>query len=426
MDNDNLSRAVGRLVPDGDMPAWLKTRRMQALAELSQHGLPTTAAEDWRYTDLAPVIERITTATMPRGNARVPQLPGIEAGAWAVFVDGVFRDGMSTLRDLPGIAFGAIGPDLPGAGAPADEEADGRDGRGVQALKTALLRNGIVVDVKEGARLQEPLHLAFLHTAGSVAQNQVTIRLGAGSAITVVEHHLGDEAAVATSTTTLVCGPRSHLSFIKLQGYGDSSCHLGSQHVTLGADAAAGLFHLDLGARLARNDLQVELQEPGAEVDCRGLFFADESRHLDNHTRIDHRAVRTRSRETYRGIMDGNGRGVFNGRIVVHPAAARADARLTNQNLLLSPGAEIDTKPELEIYADDVRCSHGATTGQLDRDAVFYLRSRGIPADEARRLLIASFTREILRHLPAAGLEDQIVSLLEPRLPGLAAAGAGP
>ncbi len=194
----------------------------------------------------------------------------------------------------------------------------------------------------------------------------------------------------------------------------------------MGRGATADLLHLDLGARLARNDLRVDLVAPEATVHAYGLFFADASRHLDNHTHIEHLAPHTFSREVYRGIMDGTGRGVFNGKIVVRPGADKTDARLRNQNLLLSRGAEVDTKPELEIYADDVKCSHGATTGQLDRDSIFYLRSRGIPEEQARRLLIASFAREVVRRLPPGPLEAHVVGILGDRLPGLTEAGSSP
>jgi Fe-S cluster assembly protein SufD len=184
--------------------------------------------------------------------------------------------------------------------------------------------------------------------------------------------------------------------------------------------------HLDVGASLARNDLVVRLAAPGARVDADGLFFAADGRHLDNHTRIEHAAPATTSRESYRGIADSRGRGVFNGKVIVEAGADGSDARLTSQNLLLSAGAEIDTKPELEIYADDVKCSHGATVGQLDPAALFYLRSRGLPLDAARRMLIAAFAREVLLRLPSPVLEAHVMAALAPRLPDLARVGAVP
>ncbi len=433
MDPGALNRAVRDLAARAGGPAWLAAQRATALHEFEQYGLPGTATEDWRYTNLGPVAQRIVAASSAAAgpadssNAVRAQIPAIADGDLAVFVDGQFRSDLSRLGRVAGAAWAEAGTALTGLLAPPPQDVATADsGRGVTALKTALLRDGLVVDIAESVVLDAPLHLVFLHSRSTAAHAGVVVRLGANSIATVIEHHLGSASAVGMSTTKLACAARSRLAFVKLQTLGEAACHLGTQQLTVGAEAAVDLLHLDLGGRLARNDLTVELAGPGATVVSHGLFFADGARHLDNHTRIDHRAPRTRSLEVYRGIADDSGRGVFNGRIVVHPGANQTDARLTNQNLLLSNLAEIDTKPELEIYADDVRCSHGATTGQLDRNAVFYLRSRGIGAEEARQLLIASFAREIVRHLPPGGLEAQVIGILESRLPGLAAAGARP
>jgi Fe-S cluster assembly protein SufD len=247
----------------------------------------------------------------------------------------------------------------------------------------------------------------------------VLIDVGAGARATLIEHHLGRGASVSNSVTDVICAAGARLSYVKLQDEADDGIHLATQGFHLGNQASAELLHLDLGSRLARNDLRVELAGDGATVSAHGLFFADGSRHLDNHTRVDHRAPHTVSRELYRGIADSKGRGVFNGKVIVHAGAGGTDAQLRNQNLLLSSGAEIDTKPELEIYADDVKCSHGATTGQLDATAIFYLRSRGIPAEDARRMLIASFAREIVGRLPAGAIEKYVLALLHGRLPAI-------
>ncbi len=433
MDPGVLNRAVRDLAARAGGPAWLAAERATALQQFEQYGLPGTAAEDWRYTDLGPVAQCITAASSASAGATDSsdsvraQIPAIGDGDLAVFVDGHFRPDLSRLDRVAGATWTQAGAGLAGLVAPPRPDGSTADsGRGVTALKTALLRDGLVLEIAEGVVLDAPLHVVFLHSRNTAAHAGVIVRLGPGSTATVIEHHLGSASAVGMSTTTLACATRSRLAFVKLQALGEAGCHLGTQQLTVDADAAVDLLHLDLGGRLARNDLEVELAGPGATVVSHGLFFADGARHLDNHTRIDHRAPGTRSHEVYRGIADGFGRGVFNGRIVVHPGANQTDARLTNQNLLLSNRAEIDTKPELEIYADDVRCSHGATTGQLDRNAVFYLRSRGIGAEEARQLLIASFAREIVRHLPPGGLETQVVGILESRLPGLAAVGARP
>jgi Fe-S cluster assembly protein SufD len=301
---------------------------------------------------------------------------------------------------------------------------EGQAGDSLPSLNAALLRDGLIVEVAAHAVVNEPIYIAVGTGAGAQAHNRIVLRLRAGAQATVIEHHLG--SGVSNTVTDVVSETGSRLTYVKLQDEADAAMHLARQHLSLDAGARADLLHIDLGARLARNDLQVALAGHGAEVSAHGLFFADGERHLDNHTRIDHRAPRTVSRELYRGIADGRGRGVFNGKVIVHAGAAGTDAQLRSQNLLLSQGAEIDTKPELEIYADEVKCSHGATTGQLDPMAVFYLRSRGIPADDARRMLIAAFAREIIGRLPVgSALADHVLEVLRGRLPAIAEVAGG-
>lgn len=416
---------VERPATDIGAPDWLRERQDRAWAQLLAHGLPTTRHEDWRYTDLQPVAALIAAPQSTGGSVAALTPVALDGCCTLMVVDGQFRPEISTPPRDPAVRFSARST----TGAPGEvaDSATGGGGDaeapGVAALKSALLRDEITLDI-DGS-VSAPLYVVFGTSPGSRAHTAVRIRLSRDSAATVIEHHLGDGPALSTTTTQIDCERGARLRYVKLQNYGDVH-HLGGQQIHLQADASADLLHLDLGARLARNDLQVTLAGPGAEVSAQGLFFADGERHLDHHTRIDHRAPRTRSRETYRGIMDQHGHGVFNGKIVVHPGADGTDAQLRNQNLLLSAGAEIDTKPELEIYADDVKCSHGATTGQLDRNAIFYLRSRGLSADQARRLLIASFAREIVMHLPDGPLEEHVTRLLATRLPELAAVGARP
>jgi Fe-S cluster assembly protein SufD len=286
-------------------------------------------------------------------------------------------------------------------------------------LNAALLRDGLFIEVAAGAVLGEPIYVVVGNSPAQAAYNRIIVSLGADSRATIVEHHLGIGESVSNSVTDIACGAGSRLTYLKLQTEAASAIHLASQKISMSRGAQADILHLDLGAKLARNDLRVDLAAEGTEAMCHGLFYADGSRHLDNHTRIDHQAPRSRSRERYRGLAEDRGRGVFNGKVIVHSGAIKSDAELTNQNLLLSPTAEIDTKPELEIYADDVKCSHGATTGQLDSDSIFYLRSRGITAEQARRMLMASFVREITRRVPAGPLDLHVSALLHDRLPDL-------
>lgn len=427
MDLAMLRQAARLTARSGQEHHWLREARERALNDLSIHGLPTTAEEAWRYTDLQPVSRLLGEIAVMGERSSTPTPGAMEyAGRTAVaaFVDGTYRRDLAATALPAGVSRTVLSED-PARYLAYTMAAGVTDApsSGVGMLRTALWRDGVIIDIAPGTEVHEPIHILLASDSAEATHDLLTIRLGEGSRATVIEHHAGSADALGCAATRIRCGAGSRLEYVKVQELADGACHLATQQVQLEREASARLLHLDLGARLSRNDLDVDLAEAGASVEAYGLFFADGARHIDNHTRIDHRAPGSRSRENYRGIMDGSGRGVFNGRIIVHPGANKADAQLRNQNLLLTAGAEIDTKPELEIYADDVKCSHGATTGQLDRNAVFYLRSRGIPADQARRLLIASFAREMVTRLPPGRLLDHVVALLDNRLPGLVEAG---
>lgn len=404
---------------------WLAAVRERALHRFEERGFPTPGEEDWRYTDLRPAAELAAARAGSQPAGDVGPLPEALATSLAgsnplVLLDGRLVTGgphgiagltVTSLGRAPAAARGGIAARIGGAlesGNPFPAD-----------LNAALLRDGLVIEVAAGTVLAAPIHVACAATGAGIVQNAILLRLGRGSRATLIEHHLGCGESISTTVTDVVCEPGSALAYAKIQAESDTATHLAAQRIAVSEDARADLLHLDLGARIGRNDLRVDLDGAGAAVGAHGLFFADGERHLDNHTRIDHRAPRATSRELYRGVADGRGRGVFNGKVIVHAGAIGTDARLASQNLLLSPTAEIDTKPELEIYADDVRCSHGATTGQLDRNAIFYLRSRGIPEPQARRMLIASFVREITRELPAGPVDELVARLLAGRLPEL-------
>ncbi len=408
--------------------AWLREARGCAFESFSARGFPTTTDEDWRYTDLR---EAAALAALRAANSPLPPSTELDAllpwrtaaavaGTVVVFTDGQFRPELSRLPGLTGLRVTPLSRAAPHSRAELAARMTrlSTDGtHSLVALNAALLRDGLSIDVAPGTVIADPIYVVLAGGAGGASYNRLLISLGAGSTATVIEHHVSLGSSFSNSVTDMHCDRDSRLVYVKLQAEADAATHLAFQNVDAEKASHVDLLHLDLGARLARNDLVVKLLGRGATVTAHGLFFADRARHLDNHTRIDHAAPQTTSRELYRGIADGRGRGVFNGKVIVHQGADKADARLSNQNLLLSGVAEIDTKPELEIYADDVKCSHGATTGQLDADAIFYLRSRGISAAQARTILIASFARQIIKHVPFSTLDDHVVGLLRNRLP---------
>jgi Fe-S cluster assembly protein SufD len=254
--------------------------------------------------------------------------------------------------------------------------------------------------------------------AGIAAQPRVAIELGRGAAATVVLHYLdaGEPAGWINGVTQIHLAPHSKLSLYRLQEHGARQTHTALLAADVAADAALTVGYVDLGGRLIRNDVDVRLLEPGASTELFGVFLAAHGQHVDEHTRIDHLARETRSAEAFRGIIGRRGRGVFNGKVVVHRDAQRIDARQSSDNLLLGDQAEIDTKPELEIYADDVKCSHGSTVGELDEQQLFYLRSRGVAEPEARELLTHAFAASVLERIDDASVREHAARRVARRL----------
>ena len=403
-------------------PLWLRGLRDDAFRDLSEAGLPTSAQEDWKYTNLAAVAKRtadylgmaaagrstalpadlLKAAALPADaprllfvNGRIAAMPEQNIAGLRIFelddADDATRQRLQTaLHEESAISAGSLG-----------------------LLNTAFLSDAVIMEVEPGVTIAETLQLVFLADGQPVsAQPRIMIRLGAGASLHCVMNHLSHGAASANVVTSIDCAAGASLDLLRIQQESATAHHLAAQRVRLGPDARLRATLIDLGAALARNDLQVELAAPGAAAEISGLFLAGSGAHVDQHTRIDHQAPNTHSRERFRGIAMARGRGVFNGKIIVHAGADGTDASLSNRNLLLGPGAEIDTKPELEIYTDDVKCSHGATTGQLDENALFYLRSRGIGVADARRLLVSAFAGEITETIAVAAVRGQVESIL--------------
>lgn len=392
--------------------------RARALEAFLARGLPGPREEDWRYTNLDAVRERslawLADAGSATGGEPARPLPPWE-GPSLDFVDG---QALSTdagawptglrLRVLESPEPGAAGGDH-GAG---DDLADP-----IRAWNRAFLDQTLAVSTVADAEPRQPLRISHRSSGLPVVSHaRLHLSLAPRSSLSLFLHQDLGPAALATLVTDIRVGAGARLRLLRIQSSGDDVLQLEQTRVHLDQDATLELTTLDLGGRLVRHDLAVSLDGPGASASLAGLFLADGRRHVDNHTRLDHRSPRTTSEEHFRGVLDGSGRGVFNGRIVVHPGAAGTSAALTNRNLLLSRTAEIDTKPELEISVDDVKCSHGATTGQLDPAALFYLQSRGIGQDDARQILVRAFAMEILAHIPVPAARELAAAALDRHL----------
>jgi len=418
---------------DARTTAWLKPIRDRAIRAFVRTGFPTPRDEDWKYTNLAAVatrsaayVERGSTGTDAKIIDRLLSGVPLTKDAYTiVFANGVFRDDLSHLpKKDPALSIETLAR----ADKHARQDIGTRLGEAAQiekfqlaALNTAFLTDGLVIRIADEAQVSKPIQTVFVcddqHTS---VQPRMLIDLGKHSGAMLTEHYIGDGAGLTNAVTEIHCADGAHLKYIKIQEEAREAYHLAAQYVRLEKGSRFDAVHIDLGGKLARNDLTVRLEGSASATNLFGLFLVDGEQHTDNHTRIDHLAYATTSSESYRGILNDRGRGVFNGKIIVHSGADQTDAQLNNRNLLLSATAEVDTKPELEIYTDDVKCGHGTTTGQLDSDAMFYLQTRGVPKDVARRLLVNAFAREIIDRIDPdmAGLAQYIGTILDARLPG--------
>lgn len=389
---------------------WLDAIRRRGMERFGALGFPTTRHEQWQYTNVAPVA-RTEFRAAPRATRAIPIERVSELSCsdhecvQVVFVDGRHAPEYALLPELPpGVRLEALAaalrshPEVVAAHLARHARADDHP---FAALNTAFIEDGAFVWIPPGTIVERPIHLMFFSTAhpGSVfthPRNLVVV--GAASQVTLVESYLGHdgEAYLTNVVTEIVVGPGAVVDYCKLDDEGGRGYHFSSVQVRQETGSRFTGHAFSLGGALVRNDLGVVLDGEGAECDLYGLYLLSGSQHVDNHTTIDHARPRCTSRELYKGILDGRATAVFNGAIVVRPDAQKTSARQTNKNLLLSEDAVIDTKPQLEIHADDVKCTHGATVGQLDPGALFYLRSRGIGIDEARRLLINAFGGEII------------------------------
>jgi len=411
---------------------WPDGRRAAALARLDATGLPDGSQEDWRYTSLTAYAERwaaYLAAPPADDTVAFPAVAGMPPPAVAVqIIDGVFRAGGPAAPT--GLHVGSLGQLRPALRARAAELVARADGLPVESLvdlNTALAADVVVIATEPGRNLGDtPMHVT-VHGTGSPAfgQPRLLVDVAANSRLTLTIEHSGAAGTLSNAVTQAWVGAGAHLDLVRAQCLPDDGMLTDTTRVELADGASAKVTSADLGALLCRQSLTVVLAGKGAEASVDGLFLADGQSHLDNRTRLEHRAPGTRSRESFRGLADGHGRGVFNGKIIVLPGAAGSNATLSNRNLLLAPTAEIDTKPELEIHVDDVRCSHGATTGQLDAAALFYLRSRGLDLAAARQVLTAAFLREALAGIVPADVRSRLEARLEARL-GDAVPVAGP
>jgi Fe-S cluster assembly protein SufD len=419
-------------------PQWLRQLRRDAASAFHRLGIPTTRHEEWRHTNVVP-LSKIPFRLPEKDGAghgvvRRGYAPS-SAAVRLVFVDGRFDTKASSIPALPGgTKTGSLAVALRDTPALV-EQTLGRlaphQKHPFVALNTSLLSDGAYLCVPRGVVLAEPVHIVFVSTPSphpKMTHPRVHVRLYENSQATVVESYAGaDEGTTLTNAVTeVVLGPHAFLDHARIQEEGRSTQHLGTTVAHLGAGSQYVSHAFALGASLARHELVAQLHGEGAGATLDGLYAAAGTQHHENKTLIDHARPHGSSQELYKGILDGASRAVFEGKIVVRPGAQKTDAHQTNKNLVLSEQALADSKPQLEIYNNDVRCTHGSTTGRLDPDAFFYLRSRGISPADARALLTHAFASEVTGRVKEPALRQWLEAWLLSFLPRNGASGETP
>jgi Fe-S cluster assembly protein SufD len=422
----------GTVMADG--PGWLEPVRRAARERFARTGFPAARDEEWRFTPIGPIAQGSwQPATGGAGELSRAQLAPFLFGHadWTtlVFVNGSYSEPLSAIGSLPaGVRVSSLAEALRGNGALLQGHL-GRhaplEGSPFTALNTALLADGGLVHVGAGVDLTAPVHLVFVATAeagGTVAhpRNLVVVERGARASIIESYVTLAPGRSYWTNPVTEVAvAAGAWVEHTRIQRESERAYHVGLTHVDQQRDSHYRSFSLAMGAALARHNLHVRLNDENIETLMYGLYLTRGDQVTDNHTAIYHDSPNCRSWEVYKGILDGRSRAVFNGKVFVKPEAQKTDAKQTNRNLLLSDGARVDTKPQLEIFADDVKCTHGATVGRLDEVARFYARSRGIPAAAADRLLTYAFAAEVVDEVALAPVREELDRLVLDRLGGL-------
>jgi Fe-S cluster assembly protein SufD len=413
-------------------PDWLRARREAAIKQFVDVGFPTTRQEAWRFTDVKPITREIFSLASRAGVEPVEReqvarfLHGDQPGLTAVFVNGHYSDELSSLDRCPeGVKVVSMGAALRSDGDLIERHLGRYAADGVNpftALSTAFLNDGAFVQVGRDVRLGEPIQLVFLVNPDAdqplMSHPRTLIVVEPGAAASVVETYasLSEGSYWTNAVTEVVVGENARLTAYRIQQESTAAYHTGTTQSQQARNSVYSSTTFVFGGRLTRHDISATLDGEGAEATLNGLSVLSGRQHVDHHTTLVHAKPHCNSWEYFNGIFDERSRGVFNGRIIVKPGAQKTDSKQTSNNLLLSRDARADSQPQLEIYADDVKCTHGATLGPIDERALFYLQSRGFHREEARSMLTYGFAAEILRTVEIEELREDLDLLVKSRL----------
>ncbi len=403
-------------------PAWLTNLRANAIAQFERLGFPTTRHEEWKYTNVAPILKHPFDAPQNTAKVEATSFTYPEARAsQLVFVNGVFAKGLSDLSAIPsGMTvsnFAATDQKLLSQylATQIDYHNDA-----FSALNTAFADDGAFVLIPRGKVIEAPIHLLFIATeTNTIAHPRVVVVAEEGSIATLIESYvaLNDDAVYFTNAVAeIIVKADANLTHYRLQEESTRAFHIATTQVQQASKSTYASYAISLGGDIARHTLNTKLDGEHIESTIDGLYVVTGKQHCDNHTTIDHAKPHSNSHQLYKGILDEKARAVFNGKIFVQAGALLTDAKQLNKNLLLSANAHVDTKPQLEIFADDVKCAHGATVGQLEEDELFYLRSRGLKTETARALLTFGFAEDVISKIKIESVRKQLDEIVLTRL----------
>ncbi len=404
---------------------WLNTLRSRGIQRFGELGFPSMKDEDWHFTNVSPIAGTAFSTAEPQKNRLSPSdIKPLSFGAsdWdtLVFVDGRFVEDLSS---VPGhrdeVKVGSLARAIQsGSGHPERHLGTiaAPDSSAFTALNSAFIRDGAFIEIPADASVSAPIHLVFVSTSnGAFATHPRNVIVAARhSRATIIESYvsIGGAGYLTNAVTEIALGEGARVDHYKIQRESIDAFHVGTLEARQQRASELHSFSFAAGAKLSRTNIYTVLDGEAASCTLNGLYLADGVQHMDHQTRIEHVQPNCPSRELYKGVLDGRSHGVFNGKVYVHPEAQKTDGKQSNNNLLLSPTARVDTKPQLEIYADDVRCTHGATVGRLDELAMFYLNSRGIGADSARTLLTYAFAADVLETIGLEPLRDGLEKMV--------------
>jgi len=410
-------------------PAWLPTLRREAMDRFSALGFPTTRNEDWHFTSVTPIAERVFKVAPTRSGPATLSPADVAALVigdpdWhrLVFVNGRFEASLSAFAGLPADVRVTTLADALKESPEFVAEHLGKlasgEGQTFTAFNTAFAQDGVVIHVPGGEIVEAPVHIVHIadaQAAGAGIHPRLLVVAEALSRLTIIESFASTGSFGAPYLTNAVAeievGNGARVDHYKIQRESTDAFHVGTTQVRQGRDSMYHSFSYAAGAAISRTNVYTQLAGENGETRLNGLYLIDGTQHADHQTFVEHLAPGCASRELYKGILDGSSHGVFNGKVYVDPVAQKTDGKQTNHALLLSEHARVDTKPQLEIFADDVKCTHGATVGRLDEDALFYMKSRGLGADNARALLTYAFAAEVLETIEVDALREGLEAL---------------